>query len=180
MAKDIIEQAIVDAKKAKELAIKNATNILVEQLSPKVEKIVSEAIESVTESPDDIDLDEIPSKPEEKEEEKKKVEEAEDEVSIDLDKLKDEAEEEEGSISEDEEDVLGAEKETPEEKELRKQALKKGAGIEEVSIEDEELAMVASRLDDCLMAELACAGSCTTNASYGECSIDHSWLTCND
>jgi len=49
-----------------------------------------------------------------------------------------------------------------------------------VPVEDEELAEVVKRLDDCLMAELACAGSCTTNASYGECSVEHSWMTCNN
>ena len=47
-------------------------------------------------------------------------------------------------------------------------------------VSDEELAMVAEQLDDCLMDELRCAGSCTTNASYGECSIEHSWMTCNN
>ena len=152
---DILKEAVADAKRVKTLAIENAKQILVEQLQDRVDKVITEAISSVG---DDFETSSPGSQPKpfssapssapsalpptsapsggsfpKMSEAKEK-----DEDVLDLDELpaeeEPEEEVEEAKKGSEEKFNIGGEEETPEEKELKKKALKGTA--EEVKLSE--------------------------------------------
>lgn len=69
MAKDIVQNALLEAKRAREVAMENAKDILIESLSPRLERVLNDKFNNLSEEEEEVGVGDRPEDANDRDEE---------------------------------------------------------------------------------------------------------------